>query len=92
MTEEEKMLAGKLYDPSDPKLDTRRLLAHRLSMEYNNTLETDAEKRKAILAQLLPDCGEDTFLQGRLLYPLRQTLLRQLQPGRSGRVSGDFRR
>ena len=38
MTEEEKMLAGKLYDPSDPKLDARRLLAHRLSMEYNNTL------------------------------------------------------
>ena len=30
MTEEEKMLAGKLYDPSDPKLDARRLLAHRL--------------------------------------------------------------
>ena len=68
MTEEEKMLAGKLYDPSDPKLDTRRLLAHRLSMEYNNTLETDAEKRKAILAQLLPDCGEDTFLQGPLQF------------------------
>ena len=43
MTEEEKMLAGKLYDPSDPKLETRRLLAHRLSMEYNNTPETDAE-------------------------------------------------
>ena len=61
MTEEEKMLAGKLYDPSDPKLETRRLLAHRLSMEYNNTPETDAEKRKAILAQLLPDCGEDTL-------------------------------
>ena len=68
MTEEEKMLAGKLYDPSDPKLDARRLLAHRLSMEYNNTLETDAEKRKAILAQLLPDCGEDTFLQGPLQF------------------------
>ena len=68
MTEEEKMLAGKLYDPSDPKLETRRLLAHRLSMEYNNTLETDAEKRKAILAQLLPDCGEDTFLQGPLQF------------------------
>ena len=68
MTEEEKMLAGKLYDPSDPKLDTRRLLAHRLSMEYNNTLETDAEKRKAILAQLLPNCGEDTFLQGPLQF------------------------
>ena len=49
MTEEEKMLAGKLYDPSDPKLDTRRLLAHRLSMEYNNTLETDAEKRRCNL-------------------------------------------
>jgi hypothetical protein len=43
MTEEEKMLAGKLYDPSDPKLETRRLLAHRLSMEYNNTLPKNAK-------------------------------------------------
>ena len=64
MTEEQKMLAGKLYDPSDSRLEKRRQLAHRLSKEYNDTLETDAEKRKAIMAELLPDCGEGTFLQG----------------------------
>ena len=68
MTEEQKMLAGKLYDPSDSKLEKRRQLAHRLSKEYNDTLETDAEKRKAIMAELLPDCGEGTFLQGPLQF------------------------
>ncbi|MFR3812582.1 MAG: maltose acetyltransferase domain-containing protein [Ruminococcus callidus] len=36
--------------------------------EYNDTLETDAEKRKAIMAELLPDCGEGTFLQGPLQF------------------------
>ena len=68
MTEEQKMLAGKLYDPSDSRLEKRRQLAHRLSKEYNDTLETDAEKRKAIMAELLPDCGEGTFLQGPLQF------------------------
>ena len=68
MTEEQKMLAGKLYDPSDSRLEKRWQLAHRLSKEYNDTLETDAEKRKAIMAELLPDCGEGTFLQGPLQF------------------------
>ena len=53
MTEEQKMLAGKLYDPSDSRLEKRRQLA---------------EKRKAIMAELLPDCGEGTFLQGPLQF------------------------
>ena len=44
MTEEQKMLAGKLYDPSDSRLEKRRQLAHRLSKEYNDTLETDADR------------------------------------------------
>ena len=57
MTEKEKMLAGKIYDPSDKTLDKLRVKAHRLSQMYNNTYDTDAEKRKEIMAELVPDCG-----------------------------------
>lgn len=64
MTETEKMLAGKLYDPTDPALAKQRMLAHRLSKEYNDTLEDEEEKRAAILGQLLPTLGKGSFLQG----------------------------
>ena len=57
MTEQEYMLAGKLYDPSDPLLAKQRETAHRLSWEYNLLPETEEEKRQAILAQLLGACG-----------------------------------
>ena len=52
MTEQEYMLAGKLYDPSDPLLAKQRETAHRLSWEYNLLPETEEKKRQAILAQL----------------------------------------
>ena len=91
MTEEQKMLAGKLYDPSDSKLEKRRQLAHRLSKEYNDTLETDAEKRKAIMAELLPDCGEGTFLQGPLQFDYGCYTKCKFQPGGSGCLPGGIR-
>lgn len=64
MTETEKMLTGKLYDPSDPELAKRRGAAHRLSKEYNDTVEDEEEKRADILRRLLPHMGEGAFLQG----------------------------
>ena len=68
MTEQEYMLAGKLYDPSDPLLAKQRETAHRLSWEYNLLPETEEEKRQAILAQLLGACGEGSFLQGPIQF------------------------
>lgn len=37
MTEKEKMLAGKIYDPSDEELAKLPVTAHRLSKDYNYT-------------------------------------------------------
>ena len=51
MTEKEKMLAGKIYDPSDKELVELRTKAHRLSKEYNERLETD-ERRAKIIKEL----------------------------------------
>ena len=60
MTEKEKMLAGKLYNPVDKELADRRLVAHKLSQRYNNTFEDEEEQRKAILDELIPDRGKGT--------------------------------
>lgn len=64
MTEKEKMLAGMLYDPADDELVALRERAHRLSHEYNNTLETDEDERDRIICELVPDIGENTYFQG----------------------------
>jgi maltose O-acetyltransferase len=63
MSEKEKMLNGKIYDPSDVELLKLREQAHRLSKEYNDTLETD-EKREELLQKLIPNSGENVYLQG----------------------------
>lgn len=68
MTETEKMLAGKIYDASDSYLADRRILAHRLSKQYNDTFDDETEKRTAILKELIPNLGEDTYLQGPIQF------------------------
>ena len=68
MTEREKMLAGKIYDPSDSELATRRVLAHDLSTKYNMTLEANGKKRAKILKQLIPNAGRGMFLQGPIYF------------------------
>ena len=64
MNELEKMLSGALYLPEDPELKALRAKAHRLSMEYNNTPETDPERRETILSELVPNRGDGVYLQG----------------------------
>ena len=68
MTEKEKMLAGKLYDPSDEELATLRTKAHNLSQDYNKTYETEEDKRKEILDELVPNCKEGVYLQGPIQF------------------------
>ena len=68
MTEKEKMLAGSIYDPSDDELLTLRKRAHELCKRYNDTLESDAAEREAILAELLPNRGEGAYLQGPIYF------------------------
>ena len=64
MNENEKMLAGKLYDPSCDGLDVKRAKAHALCTEYNATFETETEKRAAILKELLPNAASGCYVQG----------------------------
>ena len=64
MTEHEKMLSGKIYDPFTEGMPEERTNAHRLCKLYNDTFETETEKRKEILDELLPNRGENVYLQG----------------------------
>lgn len=68
MTEQEKMLSGKIYDPSDEILSTLRGKAHKLSQQYNNTLENETAVRKQILEELIPKLGKGVFLQGPIQF------------------------
>ena len=68
MNEKEKMLLGKLYDPSDDELQALRKKAHKLCLEYNQTLEDDAEKRRSILKDLGISLGQNVFLQGPIYF------------------------
>lgn len=51
MTEKEKSLAGKIYDPDDSELLALRRKAHRLCTDYNALYETD-ERREELLKEL----------------------------------------
>lgn len=68
MTEHEKMLAGKIYDPFTEGMLEERTNAHRLCKLYNDTTETDAQRRKEILNELLPNRGENVYLQGPIYF------------------------
>ena len=68
MTEQEKMLAGKIYAPWDKSLTVLREKAHKMSRQYNTTDDTDTELRKAILDEILPNRGRGTFIQGPIQF------------------------
>lgn len=68
MNELEKMTAGKIYDPNDEELILLRRKAHLLSQKYNSLLETDGQRRKEILDELIPHHGDNFYLQGPIQF------------------------
>ncbi len=68
MTEREKMFAGKVYDPFCEGMPEERTRAHALCKAYNDTLETDEEKREEILRELMPNRGKNVYLQGPIQF------------------------
>jgi maltose O-acetyltransferase len=57
-TERARMLAGELYDASDPELVAERERARRLTRAYGETTETETERRRELLAELFGSIGE----------------------------------
>lgn len=57
------MLAGELYNATDPELSEERLTARQLLGELNSSAEDEEEKRKSILEKLIPAAGAGFWLQ-----------------------------
>lgn len=67
-TEKEKMLAGEIYNPADPELVRDREEARRKVLVYNQTLETEVEKRTQILKDLLGSTGENIYMEPNIRF------------------------
>jgi len=62
-SEQEKMLAGELYDPLDPNLVQARDRARDLCQELNATREIEHEARRRILKELFGSGGDSVWMQ-----------------------------
>lgn len=67
-TEKEKMIAGEMYNPGDPILLKDREEARRKVRIYNQTLETEGEKRKELLKDLLGSTGENIYMEPNIRF------------------------
>lgn len=63
MTEREKMLAGRLYDPTDKELAALRLKVRRLCERYNSSSCEEPELCEKLLYEILGTCGEDAYME-----------------------------
>lgn len=62
-TEKEKMLSGELYHGGDSVLMNERLNARRLTRLFNQSLETDDNKRNELLKELFGSTGKNLFIE-----------------------------
>lgn len=62
-SEKEKMLNSELYNPTDPELLKEKLTARRLTRLYNQTLETEEDKRTELLKELFGSTGKSLSIE-----------------------------
>ncbi|WP_417291346.1 sugar O-acetyltransferase [Corallibacter sp.] len=63
MTEKQKMLAGEMYNPSDPELIKERQTVRLLFQEFNSLNENQAEKRNTILYKIFKNADENLYVE-----------------------------
>jgi len=79
MTEKEKMLAGEVYDATDPELLRELVETRERICDYNALRPSDTEKMRAILKKLLGGIGDDEII---INQPFRCDYGRQISVGR----------
>jgi hypothetical protein len=62
-TEQQKMLAGELYDPLDPALVAARTRSRDLCQALNATREADQDERRRLLCALFGAGGDTVWMQ-----------------------------
>ena len=68
MREEEKIKESILFCPGDAELKAIKLKTHKLNVDYNSTYEDEREKREEILAKMIGELGEGSFIQGPVFF------------------------
>jgi len=68
MTQEERLLAGKVFNPVDPELVAVKRKAHKGSVAYSMTYEDETEKRTRILQDILGSMGTNVRIQGPIFF------------------------
>ena len=63
ITEKEKMQNGEMYNPADTELVKGRENARRLTRFFNQTLETEVEKRTELLKELFGTTGDNIYIE-----------------------------
>ena len=63
MTEKEKMLAGELYNATDPRLVEERRRARDLLHAFNDTRDAETERRAEIIRELFGSAGEGVLIE-----------------------------
>ena len=66
-TEKDKMLAGELYDASDPELQAELAATHRWLARYNAALEASASERRELLLERFAHVGEGAEIRPRFI-------------------------
>ncbi len=61
--EQEKMLAGELYDPNDPVLAEARMIARERCHEINTSAPREEKLRRSILTELFGSGGDSVWLE-----------------------------
>jgi maltose O-acetyltransferase len=62
-TERDKMLAGELYDSTDPDLAARRARARDLCQMLNVTRSSDIDQRRTVLRQIFAAGGDTVWIE-----------------------------
>src|SRR5689334_4516792 len=62
-SEQQKMLAGELYDPMDPELVAARTRARDICQTLNATRESQQDERRRLLCELFGKGGDTVWMQ-----------------------------
>ena len=63
MTEYEKMLGGKIYDPLDPEIQKEQFPFQDKLWEFNQLKPSDLEKKESYMKEVFAECGEGCYIE-----------------------------
>ncbi len=63
MTEYEKMLEGKIYDPLDPEIQKEQFPFQDKLWEFNQLKPSDLEKKESYMKEVFAECGEGCYIE-----------------------------